>query len=134
MQRFLIVNIDRREYLDPSRFGDGQGLMEFGPGASGAMLALALLLATGCAGGPLEPKSKDPIVGSWAESRIAITGDRDQTIFTGALRTELRLLPVGPSLYEVASTFYVDISERLLRVIAEEPYEARALREKGVTP
>lgn len=132
MQRFLIVNIDRREYLDPSRFGDGQGLLEFGPKGSGVMFGLAILLATGCDGGAMEPRSKNPLVGSWAENRIAISGDSDPSIFPGLRPGELHLVPIGPSLHEVATKLYIDISERVLRLLAEEPYELRALREKGV--
>jgi hypothetical protein len=126
------VNLDRREYIDPAAFRDGGGLLEFGSSGSGTMLGLAILLASGTTGGPKEPRSKSALVGSWAEHRLVICGDSDQTIFTELRTIELRSLPIGPSLYEVARMLYTDISSAVIGVLAEEPYERRALENRGV--
>ena len=46
-QYYLIVNLDKRQYLHAHKFGDGLKLLEFGSSGSGTMCALAILLADG---------------------------------------------------------------------------------------
>ncbi len=46
-QYYIIVNLNRREYISPSTFGDGAKLLEFGCSSDGLMLGLALLTASG---------------------------------------------------------------------------------------
>jgi hypothetical protein len=46
-QYYLIVNVDKREYLDPHKFGEGAKLMEFGHSQSSILLALTVLLSNG---------------------------------------------------------------------------------------
>lgn len=74
-QYHLVVNCDKRQYLHPHCFNDGMNLLEFGCGTAGTMTALAVLLATtnGRGGGDFHGES--PLVGSWANDRIAIVGD-----------------------------------------------------------
>lgn len=74
-QYHMVVNLDRREYLDGHAFAEGVKLMEFGPSGDGTMMALAILLArdSGRGGGDFDGTSK--LVGSWAGCRIAICGD-----------------------------------------------------------
>ena len=43
-QYFLIVNLDKKEYLHPHKFGDGLKLLEFGCSSQGTLTALTLLL------------------------------------------------------------------------------------------
>lgn len=79
-QYHYICNLDKHEYIHPHQMGDGLKLMEFGNSSSGAMLGLALLLASanGRGGGDLHLDEEHPleeIVGSWAGDRIAIIGD-----------------------------------------------------------
>lgn len=81
-QYYKIVNLDKREYLEPYAFGDGAKLMEFACSANGMMTALGVLLASsnGCGGGDLhlDEKSKwKNVPGRWAGDRIVIAGDYD---------------------------------------------------------
>lgn len=46
-QYYFIVNIDKKEYLHPHKFGEGLKLMEFGHSRSSILLALTVLLADG---------------------------------------------------------------------------------------
>jgi hypothetical protein len=74
-QYHFVCNIDKKEYLDPHRMGDGLKLLEFGCSASGTMLGLAILLAeqNGRGGGDL--RGKHGVIGSWAGDRITLIGD-----------------------------------------------------------
>lgn len=44
-QYHLIANIDKHEFINPHKFGDGLKLMEFGLSATGTLTGLAVLLA-----------------------------------------------------------------------------------------
>lgn len=46
-QYYIIVNLERREFISPQTFGDGPKLLEFGCSSDGLMLGLALLTASG---------------------------------------------------------------------------------------
>jgi len=103
-QYHYICNLDRREYLKPTTFGDGLKLLEFAPSGNGVMAGLAVLLAAtngpnGRGGGDLHPWNEafaywgpgyddrpvpvtgredylmNEVVGRWAGDRIAIVGD-----------------------------------------------------------
>lgn len=74
-QYYRIVNLDKREYIEPWTFGDGAKLMEFGASMCGAMTGLAVLLADGNGRGGGDLESERPIIGSWAGDRIVIVGD-----------------------------------------------------------
>ena len=69
------MNLDKKEYIHPHRFGDGLKLTEFGPSGDGTMFALAVLLADGNGRGSGDVHSDDPIIGSWAGDRIVVAGD-----------------------------------------------------------
>lgn len=90
------VNLDKREYLDPHKLGDGLKLLEQMNSHGGTMAALHLLLSVsnGRGGGDLSfqaidenyewytPDSKKAVaelaekyVGRWAGDRIAVVGD-----------------------------------------------------------
>jgi hypothetical protein len=63
-QYHYVVNLDKREFLHPHRFGDGLKLMEFGCSTEGTLTGLAILLAcsNGRGGGDLYvwvPDDKD---------------------------------------------------------------------------
>src|SRR5687767_2122060 len=76
-QYHLPVNLDKREYLHPHKFGDGLKLLEFAaaPGP-GTLTGLSVLLACshGRGGGDL-PGEKSEWTGRWAGDRIIILGD-----------------------------------------------------------
>lgn len=79
-QYYYTVNLDKRQFLDPQKFGEGLKLMEFGNSSGGTMTALAVLLSdgNGSGGGDLRvPEDGDPkgLVGSWAGDRIVVAGD-----------------------------------------------------------
>jgi len=77
-QYYLVVNVDKRQFLHPHCFSDGLKLMEFGASGCGTMAGLAILLAdgNGRGGGDCRVKA-DPykLIGSWAGDRIVVTGD-----------------------------------------------------------
>ena len=81
-QYYLTVNLDRREYLDPHKFGDGLKLCEFGQSGQGTLWALAALLQDGNdgSGGDIRVPKEHAAqtkewLGRWAGDRITIAGD-----------------------------------------------------------
>jgi len=74
-QYYIVVNLDKEQYLYPHEFGDGLKLLEFGASAEGTMMGLAILLADGNNRGGGDLHSDDSIIGSWAGDRIVIAGD-----------------------------------------------------------
>lgn len=68
------VNLTKKQFLDPHKFGDGLKLREFGCSYNGTLTALTYLLAssTGRGGGDFEKRS---LAGAWAGDQIAIIGD-----------------------------------------------------------
>ena len=63
-QYYKLVNLDRKEFLNPHDWGDGVKLMEFGCSGNGTLAVLAGLLA-------FDAQQRGP----WAGSRLVITGD-----------------------------------------------------------
>lgn len=84
-QYFKTVNIDKRQYLNPHKFGAGLKLMEFSGQGDAIGQALLILLAhsNGRGGGDLDvhdaklTKAEKELVGSWAGDRIVVAGDYD---------------------------------------------------------
>jgi hypothetical protein len=86
-QYYIVVNIDKQQFIDPHRCGDGAKLLEFASSGCGMMACLAILLAdgNGRGGGDLmvwnqmtgenAPVPGAEIIGSWAGDRIVIAGD-----------------------------------------------------------
>lgn len=77
-QYYMIVNLDKKQFLDPHKFGNGLKLCEFGSGLT--MMGLAVLLSegNGQGGGDLFVPEENPfcdLIGSWAGDRIVVTGD-----------------------------------------------------------
>ncbi|MDM8551477.1 hypothetical protein QUF72_15430 [Desulfobacterales bacterium HSG2] len=112
-QYYMIVNLDKREYLNPLRFGDGCKVREFGFSSYGAMSALAILLAKSSqleGGGEFD----SVLTGAWAENRIVIIGDYDES-----------------GLYQRLSKEYTDISPEILRIMTDDEFCDREIRESG---
>ena len=115
-QYYKIVNIDKKQWLDPHMFSDGIKLLEFGCNGNGAMTALAVLLAdgNGRGGGDLTTTMEtdpDKLVGSWAGDRIVIAGDyADKGGFGAPGDSNLYIEADGDEAYE-------DISSRILKVL-----------------
>lgn len=109
-QYYLVVNLDKKQYLHPHRFGDGLKLMEFGMSGRGTMAGLAVLLSNGNGQGGGDIRSADPLVGSWAGDRIEVTGD-----YAAAVDGD----PDGRCLFSVAKEEYEDISGKVRKVFEE---------------
>lgn len=74
-QYYRVINIDKKQYLHPHKFGDGLKLVEFGCSANATLCGLAILLAEGNGRGGGDLDSESPIIGSWARDRIVVAGD-----------------------------------------------------------
>ena len=149
-QYYKIVNLDKRQFLDPHKFGDGLKLMEFGNSGCGTLFGLTVLLADGNGrdGGDLD--SDDPIIGSWAGDRVVVAGEYadggrfldDEPIgnlekTARAHYTEDYAKPQNVTLYAYASDHFEDVSDRVIRAIAadkvhQHPLARLNLGETGV--
>lgn len=141
-QYYLIVNLDKQEFLHPHKMGDGLKLMEFGASGDGTMLALALLLADGCGrgGGDYHAKKGSTpdlaLIGRWKGDRIVIAGDYADPAFTPKAeawtpeqRAELKELfsdgvdlDKAVNLYAWAQCFFEDISLKMRALLECEAY------------
>jgi hypothetical protein len=74
-QYHKVVNLDKKQFLHPHKFGDGLKLREFGCSGEGTLTALTALLAAHNGRGGGDFRSDSPLIGSWAGDRIAIVGD-----------------------------------------------------------
>ncbi|NQV17775.1 MAG: hypothetical protein HQ534_04450 [Armatimonadetes bacterium] len=128
-QYYVIVNLDKQEFLNTYSFNDGAKLLEFGCSSEGTMTALAVLLSDGNGRGGGDLHSEHPLIGSWAGDRIVISGDyADKEKFLQ--KDEIvKFMMIGeeradekPNLYVYAKKFFKDISEKVLEVILEDPY------------
>jgi len=141
-QYYYVVNLDKREYLYPHKFGDGLKLCEFGASGCGTMLGLAVLLSNGNGGGGGDIDSDDEIIGSWAGDRIVLAGDygdcgrfipNDVSLET--LRRIARKSfsegyqqPERVNLHHLAQVEWTDISDRVLAALKQDEYLAENLR------
>lgn len=110
-QYYKVVNLDKKEFLHPHKFGDGLKLLEFGCSSVGTMTALAVLLSVGNGRGGGDIESTSVIVGSWAGDRIAIIGDY-----------------VGEEEFEITCKDligYTDISDLVLSALKEDEWLAQ---------
>lgn len=113
-QYYKIVNVKKRQYLNPHMFNDGMKLMEFGMSAGGTMTALAVLLADGNGRGGGDLGSENDIIGSWAGDPIVVAGDyADQGKFLPADKSE-------ETLYSVCEDEGEDISAKVLDALMED--------------
>lgn len=149
-QYYLVVNVDRGEYLHPHKFGDGLKLMEFGNSHCGTLLGLAVLLADGNGRGGGDLRTDNPIVGSWAGDRIVVAGDyADGGKFLPGDAPESELQKIadecfteghqkaeGVNLYHYAEAKFEDISDRVIEAIrggegSGHPLSKMDLKETG---
>jgi hypothetical protein len=113
-QYYKIVNVKKREYINPHMFNEGLKLMEFGMSAGGTLTALAVLLSNGNGRGGGDLNSDNPIVGSWAGDPIVVAGDYGD---------EGKFLPEDKqdtTLYAVAADEGKDISHLVLDALMED--------------
>ena len=110
-QYYLIVNIDKKQFIHPHKFGDGLKLLEFGANGDGTMTGLAILLADGNNRGGGDLRSDNQVIGSWAGDRIVITGDyADKGQFVADETTNL---------YAYAHEHFTDISEYVITAMCD---------------
>lgn len=113
-QYYKVINIKKREFINPHMFNDGLKLMEFGMSGGGTMTALAALLADGNGQGIGDLNSDNPIVGSWAGDPIVIAGDyADNGRFLPADKQDRNL-------YSTADEEGTDISAKVLDALMED--------------
>ena len=74
-QYYYIVNLDKEEYIQPYKFGDGMKLLEFGVQGGRTMTGLSILLADSNNRGSGDLLNDHPIIGSWSGDRIVVAGD-----------------------------------------------------------
>lgn len=117
-QYYVVVNLDKEQYLHPHVFGDGLKLMEFGQSYGGTLTALTILLSSGNGrgGGDFTGNNmqKHPLVGSWAGDRIVVAGDYDDR---GKWLKDEELQTPPPTLYDHAQDVFKDISDDILAVM-----------------
>lgn len=121
-QYYLICNIDKEEYINPHKFGEGWKLMEFANSRYGTLCGLAVLLADGNNRGGGDLHSDHEIIGSWAGDRVVVAGD---------YADEGKFLPDGPelkakefkdgsvNLFAYAGEKYTDVSDEVIDAIAD---------------
>lgn len=74
-QYHYVVNLDKKQFINPHKMGDGLKLweqMHGGTGSTSNALMILLAVSNGRGGGDVEA---NPLVGSWGGDRIAIVGD-----------------------------------------------------------
>lgn len=139
-QYYYIVNLDKRQFLHPHKFGDGLKLLEFSCSQGGTLAALAILLADGNGRGGGDLHSDNKIIGSWAGDRIVVAGDyADEE--PGHLDPDDKVLEAyrkkvreenpetdkfnEPNLYTLCCNgFFEDISLKALEALLDDHYVA----------
>jgi hypothetical protein len=136
-QYYLVVNLDKKEFIHPHKFNDGLKLMEFGTSGTGTMAALALLLSNGNGQGCGDCDSEHPSIGSWAGDRIVVAGDygNPHKFFPETTTEELQEVanksfteghqnPEAVTLYHLAKHSFKDISVDIMAAMLEDAYLA----------
>jgi hypothetical protein len=147
-QYYITVNVDKRQYLDPHKFGAGLKLMEFsGQGESiGQALLILCSSGNGRGGGDLHiedlTEKERALIGSWSGDKIVVAGDYmdpwlhvpedlkgktykegDETVRFG-FRPRKKIHPDDPefyneTLYGAARHFFEDISDQIITAVAK---------------
>lgn len=141
-QFYLVVNIDRKEYINPHKLGDGLKLLEFGCSAIGTLTALAVLLVDGNGRGGGDLHSDNPVIGSWAGDRIVIAGDYadggkfmskewkyDLQKIANKCFSESHQRKDKVNLFYLAYEKFTDISYKVVKAMADDKYMKKKLSE-----
>jgi len=147
-QYYKVVNLDKREYLDPHRLGDGLKLLEFGFPGGLTPTALVILLADGNNRGGGDLHSENPIIGSWAGDRIVVTGDyadhlkfctqRDIAMWHAHMAVKdpkwyAEYGRRGPNVYHLCSEpelGWTDVTQQVIDAMAEDVYLYNEMAER----
>lgn len=111
-QYYKIVNLDKKEFLEPHDFDDGAKLMEFGLSGMGVMSGLAILLADGNGLGGGDLGSENPIIGSWKGDRIVVAGDYSEKMVKGTKE----------NVYNYANQHFKNVSAETLAALLDDRY------------
>lgn len=120
-QYYVVANLDKKQYLNPHRFGEGIKLLEFGADAGGTMTGLAILLASSNGRGGGDLRSDSPVVGTWAGDRIVIGGDYAEPGDPG----EPAVGEAAPITYEAAygeGSDWEDVSDKVIAALLDDRY------------
>lgn len=152
-QYYYIVNIDKKQYIHPHKFGDGLKLLEFGASGGGTMCGLAILLSCGNNRGGGDLRSEHPIIGSWAGDRIIVAGDYadegnhlqfrkspkwtkgEWTIIKKEFEGYEDSIPADASkiaLHAYARMFFKDISKHVVEAMCDDRWIKEDLVKSGV--
>lgn len=153
-QYYYPVNLDKRQFIHPHKFGDGLKLLEFGCSGDGTMTGLAILLSDGNNRGGGDLHSDNPIIGSWAGDRIVISGDysdpgkfisgndegdllqycRDKQEQRDATNDQkLEWAKANCNLHTLANFCFEDISEKVIEAMKDDPYLKSSFKSKEFT-
>ena len=119
------VNLDKREFIDPHKLGNGLKLREqvaSHPGTGAALIILLASASNGQGGGDLD---QSPIVGRWRGDRIAFVGDYDDEAFYWTGSPENGELVRASDIYSCTVTDddpkdWKDVSLQVCKVIEKE--------------
>jgi hypothetical protein len=139
-QYYYVVNLSKKQFIHPHKFGDGLKLLEFGCSGSGTMLGLAILLADGNGRGGGDLNTKSDVVGSWAGDRIVISGDyadpgkfcpkmgkKALTEIAKKHYSEGYQQPERVNLQAIADETFEDISVKVLAALMDDQYICKSL-------
>jgi hypothetical protein len=141
-QYYKVINVTKRQYLHPHKFGAGLKLMEFSGQRDSIGQALILLTCNGNNRGGGDLRTDDPLIGSWAGDQIVVAGDYgdewkwipedlkgkeyeyEQEVIRKFGFKEDGITPSDENLYHAASLFFEDISDKIIEVVAkaDSPY------------
>lgn len=122
-QYYVIVNLDKKQFLHPHRFGDGLKLREFGASGEGTMMGLSVLLSDGNGRGGGDLPSDNPIIGSWARDRIVVAGDYADAEPAGEGEEGVNLFSL------THGDGWKDVSEQVLMALSDDMHTAVSLHE-----
>lgn len=118
-QYHLTVNLKKKEYLHPHKFGCGLKLVEFSQGVM--MQGLVALLADNNGGGGGDFYSTSPLIGSWAGDPIVVTGDyKAENTYPEEVVDEADNAPLN--LYNSCEEAFVDRSLDIIEALAQDEY------------
>jgi len=76
-QYFVIVNLDKKEYIHPHNLGSGAKLWEICANPIAGVLPFLLRKSSETGGGDIDFESR--VAGRWAGDRIVVVGDYDKS-------------------------------------------------------
>jgi hypothetical protein len=114
-QYYRVVNITKKQIIDPYIFGSGMKLMEFTSDGMSVMQGLGILLADGNNRGGGDLRSSNPVIGSWAGDKIVVTGDyADDGKFLLKRNSHMNL-------YDFSKNFE-DVSKEVVKALCDDPW------------